>query len=331
MSSPLNIITLFSGFGTQEIAIRKVLNNHNRTSNLVYYCEINDRISKCFSLLHDEPTSKNLGDITLIDTTSLDVDCEIDIVVSSFPCQSFSIAGKKQGFEDTTRGNLYDTAYQLISKVRPKVVIYENVKGILNRKYGAVEKITNSMESIGYSCFHKVLNARDYGIPQNRCRWFMVCIRKDICTKPFEFPLEKPLTLSVKDFVVDGEKRSCSKDMEPYFDSKFHKYSRSKIGLVKVFDGVQEGHFNSGFTTHRIYSIDGIAPTFTTSNDCHFLELKGKLHTRERFLLMGCSNEDYDTLIDNGISTRLIDFMTGNAIVVNVFESLFESVLPYLS
>ena len=99
---------------------------------------------------------------------------DIDVVISSFPCQSFSIAGKKKGFEDEKNGSLYDHQYKLIKKVKPKIVIYENVKNITNKKFGAIEKITDSMEKLGYTCFHKVLNSLDFGMPQNRERWFMV-------------------------------------------------------------------------------------------------------------------------------------------------------------
>lgn len=323
-----NIITLFSGIGTQEMAMKRVLDKDNVHLHLVNFCEFNPRISKCFCILHNTFEEKNLGDITKLNVDEYETKEEIDLIVSSFPCQSFSIAGKKQGFKDKTKGNLYDMGFRLIEKVRPRVVIYENVKGILHPRHNAIEKITSSMESIGYTCKHKVLNAIDYGIPQNRERWFMVCIRNDIeGHDTFTFPPKVELTRKVEDFIDKTiTTRACTKAMTPYFDPQYHHKFKSVRGLMKVYDGISSKHFTTGFTTCRIYSIKGVSPTFTTSNDCHFMELGGKLDAKERFLLMGCSEKDYNTLIEHKISKRLIDFISGNAIVVDVFEHLFQQV-----
>jgi len=327
----LKVITLFSGVGMQEKGLEKITEYE-----LINYSEFVSKISDCFCILHNETKEKNLGDITKLDIEQWynklsKTDRKIDVIISSFPCQSFSIAGKKEGFEDKSKGNLYDEGLKLIMKIKPKIVIYENVKNITSSKFNAIEKITESM--VGYKCYHKILNSIHYGIPQNRERWFMVCVRNDIHKTNFEFPEQIKLEKKVKDFVdQENTDRTCDSSMKKYFDPKYKKNYASRNELIKVFDGVSEGYFNSGFTGHRIYSIEGSSPTFTTSNDIHFYELKGRLTAKERMLLMGLTEEDYNKLKDNNISDSLIHKICGNGIVVTVFEHLFKNIYDmYLS
>lgn len=322
----MNIITLFSGIGFQERAIQNLKISHN----IIYWAEYKKSIARCFEVLHNPSPNTNLKDVTKIDTSKLVLPkTGIDIVISSFPCQSFSNAGKQKGFEDEKNGNLFYAGLKLINFVRPKVVIYENVKNITAEKFDAIHKITGEMDKSGYVCFHQILNSKDYGIPQNRERWFMVCIRKDLGISNFEFPKPIPLKKCVGDYLEKKDvKRSISNDMKQYLENieEYKSDFKSRNGLIKVFDGVGQNYFKSGFTTHRIYSVKGVCPTFTTSNDCHFMEIKGKLTAKERFMLMGMKSRDYDLLKDKGVSDRTIDFVSGNGIVVDVFQNLFREI-----
>ena len=326
----MKFITLFSGIGMQEEGMKRVCPD----IELVNFCEYDKNIAKCFELVHNEPSSKNLGDITKLNMEEYYEkikDEKIDLIISSFPCQSFSIAGKKKGFECPKNGNLFDKSYEMISLLLPKVVIFENVKNITSKKFNAIEIITKKMSDIGYKCFHQILNGIDYGIPQNRERWFMVCI-KDYKGE-FQFPLPIPLEKSIKDYIEEGDiKRYKDKRLEPYFNQESIKEYKSTRGLKKLFDGTTQfpDIFKGGFTMSRIYSINGNTPTFTTSNDTHFMELEGKLTSKERWRLMGLSDESYKILKDNNISDRLIHKICGNGIIVNVFEHLFRKVEPFL-
>lgn len=326
----MKVITLFSGIGMQEEGIKKNFPNYK----LINFCEYDVKISKCFELIHNEPSSKNLGDITKLNIDEYykklekEENTDIDVLISSFPCQSFSIAGKKKGFECPKNGNLFDKSYEMIEKILPKIVIFENVKNITSKKFNAIEKITEKMKRIGYKCSHKILNGKDYGIPQNRERWFMVCIRD--YQGQFQFPPPIHLETSVKDFLqINYKNRQVSKKLEPYFQDKYKKNYGSKNGLIKLFDGCSQypETFTGGFTGSRIYSIDGCSPTFTTANDCHFWEIKGKLNSRERWRLMGLDDKNFDILKKNKISDSLIHKICGNGIIVNVFEHLFKSVM----
>jgi DNA-cytosine methyltransferase len=329
----MKLITLFSGVGMQEQGIIDL----NIPYELINYCEYDSKIANCFNIIHNVDNSKNIGDITKLDVNKYytqlkkEKNTDIDVITSSFPCQSFSIAGKKKGFEDEKNGSLYDYQYKLIKKIKPKIVIYENVKNITNSKFGAVEKITNSMEQIGYTCFHKVLNSLNFGIPQNRERWFMVCIKDyETFENEFNFPQHLELNTCVKDYIIENDNRSCCSSMKSYFEEEFKKTYRSSRGMKKVFDGVEQKYFKSGFTTHRIYSIEGISPTFTTSNDCHFYELKGKLSSKERWGLMGMKDNDHTKLVNEGVAEGLINKICGNGIVVDVFRELFREVNKFL-
>ncbi len=329
----MKLITLFSGVGMQEQGIQQLGIDYD----LISYCEYDPKIANCFNIIHNTDDSLNIGDITKLNIKSYytklkkNKNTDIDVIISSFPCQSFSIAGKKKGFGDEKNGNLYDHQYKLIKKIKPKIVIYENVRNITSRKFNAVEKITNSMNQLGYTCFHKILNSVDYGIPQSRARWFMVCIKDyDSYNQEFKFPEKLPLTTCIKDYIIENEDRSCSTGMKPYFKEEFKKDFKSSRGMKKVFDGHTQKFFKNGYTNHRIYSIGGVAPTFTTANDCHFYELEGKLTSKERWRLMGLKDEDHTKLVDGGVSECLINKICGNGIVVDVFRELFREVNKFL-
>lgn len=130
---------------------------------------------------------------------------EVDLFVGGSPCQSFSLVGKQRGLEDT-RGTLFYEYARLVQEIRPKVFIYENVKAILSNDDGRTwETICQVFTDLDYSWSYQVLNARDYGIPQNRERIFVVGFRNDLTLeKKFEFPKPIKLKTTMKDFLLDN-------------------------------------------------------------------------------------------------------------------------------
>lgn len=130
---------------------------------------------------------------------------KVDLFVGGSPCQSFSLVGKQRGLEDT-RGTLFYEYARLIKEIQPKVFIYENVKAILTNDEGRTwETITQVFTDLNYQWSYKVLNAKDYGIPQNRERVFVVGFRKDLNLESnFEFPQSKKLETTMKDFLMDN-------------------------------------------------------------------------------------------------------------------------------
>lgn len=130
---------------------------------------------------------------------------EVDLFVGGSPCQSFSLVGKQRGLEDT-RGTLFYEYARLVSEIKPKVFIYENVKALLSNDNGKTWEIMKKVfTDLNYTWDIKVLNAKDYGIPQNRERIFVVGFRNDIKLKQkFEYPIKRELEKKLQDFLIDN-------------------------------------------------------------------------------------------------------------------------------
>ena len=172
----------------------------------VNYCEIDPYASKAYSQIHDIPEGKNLHDVREINPLLLD---NINLVTFGFPCQDISAAGKQRGFEDKdgnrTRSGLFFEALRIIEETRPLYAIAENVKALTSKKFEKEFKtVLDSLDAAGYNNYWAVLNAKDYGIPQNRERVFIVSIRKDIDNGGFKFPEKMPLNIRVKDILENS-------------------------------------------------------------------------------------------------------------------------------
>ena len=176
----IKYFSLFSGIG----AFEKALVNQEIPFELVGYSEIDKYASKSYSQIHGVPELMNYGDITKIDETKLP---EIDFITYGFPCQDISVAGKQKGFlnEDgtKTRSGLFFDALRIIEHTQPKVAIAENVKNLVGNKFKEqFEIVLESLEDAGYNNYWKVLNAKDYGIPQNRERESLLSVSERMLT-----------------------------------------------------------------------------------------------------------------------------------------------------
>ena len=250
----MKVLSLFSGIG----AFEKALDVLKIPYELVGYCEIDKYASKSYSAIHDVPETMNLGDITKIDEKALPKD--IDLITYGFPCQDISLAGKQKGLfnEDgsQTRSGLFFEALRIIEETQPKVAIAENVKNLTGKKFKEQFQIVlNSLEEAGYNNYWQVLNAKDYGIPQNRERVFIVSVRKDIDTGSFEFPESFPLELRLKDMLEDVV------DEKYYLDSKFESITKINENY-SIMNGGIIGKMHD--ISRRAYSENATAPTIPT-------------------------------------------------------------------
>jgi DNA (cytosine-5)-methyltransferase 1 len=130
------------------------------------------------------------GDITKIKEQDIP---EFDICLAGFPCQAFSMAGRHQGFDDNYKGNCRGTLFLDVARIcdyhKPKVIFCENVKGLTIHDKGRTYKIIRkTFDDLGYTVFDKILNSKDFGVPQNRERIYLVAFRNDIAPKEFIFP-----------------------------------------------------------------------------------------------------------------------------------------------
>lgn len=202
VGNKVRFLSLFSGIG----AFEKALDNIGVEYDLVGFSEIDKYAVKSYCAIHGVDESMNLGDITKI--SEEDLPKNIDLITYGFPCQDISLAGKQKGMfnEDgtQTRSGLFFEALRIIEAAKPRIAIAENVKNLTGKKFKEqFEIVLNSLEAAGYNNYWKVLNAKDFGIPQNRERVFIVSIRKDIDDGKFVFPEAVPLELRLKDMLED--------------------------------------------------------------------------------------------------------------------------------
>lgn len=197
----LRVLSLFSGIGAFEVA----LNEESIDWELDHYCEIDKYACKSYNMIHGTTDEDNLKDVTNVDYSKIG---EVDLVTYGFPCQDISLAGQQKGFVDEygniTRSGLFFNAADVILHTKPKFAIFENVKNLTSKKFKAeFETVLSTLYELGYNTYWKVLNAKDYGIPQNRERVFGISIRNDI-DHGFEFPEKIELGLRLKDMLEDN-------------------------------------------------------------------------------------------------------------------------------
>lgn len=250
----IKILSLFSGLGAFEKALERQKIKHE----VVNYCEIDKYASKAYSLLHNIPESMNLGDITKVDTDKLS---EFDLMTWGFPCQDISIAGNQKGIiEGETRSGLYYEGYRILKAKMPKYSIIENVKALVCKKFKAdFDRILSDIEDLGYNNYWQVLNAKDYGIPQNRERVFLISIRKDVDDGSFEFAKGFDNGIRLKDL------------LESEVDEKYYisQEKTDKLLLQLKDKEIGEGSLlqerNGTFGEIDVHSPNGISPAITST------------------------------------------------------------------
>lgn len=160
---------MFAGYGGASFALKKAGIEHE----VVGFSEIDKYADKCWKQNHGDV--KNWGDCTKINPEELP---DFDLLTGGFPCQSFSIAGKGLGEQDT-RGTLFHEIIRIAEAKKPKYMLLESVKGLTFKKHkDTFNKILSELDRVGYYVYWKVLNTKDYGVPQNRERVWFVCFHK---------------------------------------------------------------------------------------------------------------------------------------------------------
>ena len=218
----IKVNELFSGIG----AFRKALERLNIPHEIVGISEIDKYAIKSYEAIYG--ATRNYGDISKVD--KLDY---ADLWTYGFPCQDISVVGQQKGIikGETRSGLLYEVQRLLttsaIDNELPKYLILENVKNLVGKRFKAdFDSWLDWLDGIGYNNYWQVLNAKDYGIPQNRERVFVVSIRKDI-DKGFSFPQPVPLNTTMADFLEDEV------DEKYYISDTYIKYAESSTAEQK--------------------------------------------------------------------------------------------------
>ena len=166
----MKFLDLFSGIG----GFRLGLEQHGH--ECVGFCEIDKYARQSYKAIHNTEGELEYHDITTVtDDQWRELKGTVDIIAGGFPCQAFSIAGKRQGFEDETRGTLFFEIMRAAKQIQPPILFLENVKGLLNHDKGRTFRIIlQAMDELGYDAEWQVLNSKDFGVPQNRERVFII-------------------------------------------------------------------------------------------------------------------------------------------------------------
>jgi DNA (cytosine-5)-methyltransferase 1 len=194
----MKVFEAFAGYGGWSLGFKKAGIKHE----VIGFSEVDKYAIQVYTETHGN--IPNFGDITKIHIGSLP---DFDVLCASPPCQSFSIAGKGEGANDTKgRGRLFEHTIEIMRVKQPRVAIFENVKGLVSKRhFEYFLTLTRSMMHAGYQIYWKVLNTKEHGLPQNRERVFIVCFRNDIYNfGEFKFPEKEPLTLFLKDILEDN-------------------------------------------------------------------------------------------------------------------------------
>ncbi len=313
--NPLRLIELFAGIGSQTQALTNIGIAHK----VVAISEIDKYAIQSYEAMHG--IANNLGDIRKIEELQ-----DADLWTYSFPCQDISVAGKGAGIKEGTRSGLLFEVERLLRVASekgtlPKYLLLENVKNLVSKKFKAdFDKWLDFLSELGYTNYWKVLNAKDYGIPQNRERVFCVSIRGE--HKPFVFPKPKELTIRLRDMIdemVDEKFYLKESTIRSILRSTFN----SRRDSIRPGDGlantllardwrgpqcVQVGEVVGGKwekmheISKRVYEPNGIAPTVHCQQGGN-TELK----IAEDFVLGGL--QKHQTPRTDGISPTLTEAM----------------------
>jgi DNA (cytosine-5)-methyltransferase 1 len=210
----LKAIDLFAGIGGIRLGFERAFGDN---IDFVFASEIDKYARETYyANFGDEPK----GDITQIDEKNIP---PFDILLAGFPCQAFSVAGHRKGFEDT-RGTLFFDVMRIAAHHKPKVIFLENVKGLVGHDKGKTFKvILETLKELGYSVNYQILNAKDFGVPQNRERIYIVCFLEDDTT--FEFPEQVKLNKKIQDCLEE-------KVEEKYYYKNKPMYEKIKDEII---------------------------------------------------------------------------------------------------
>ena len=317
---PLKIGTDCSGIEAPIIAFKKL----NIPFEHIFSCDYDKHVR--YAISQNYSPQIIFEDITTRKHESVPY---VDFYFCGFPCQSFSSAGKKEGFNDP-RGTIFFHCHKYISLKKPNVFVLENVKGLVNHDKGNTFKVIKKMcnELDDYIIYHKVLNSLNFNIPQNRERIFIIGIKKNLIKNDFDFPpnnTNKPHITSILE--------STSKE------SKFNNLTNWEIKNLQHFIdkfnqknppvNIEESYYilDIGASQKFASIMHNISPCLKASRSNYYItNLQRKLSPRECLRLQGIPDSLFKQVCSNNQTYK----QAGNSITVNVLEALIKSIFHTL-
>ncbi len=287
----MKVGTDFSGIGSPEQALKNLGIKHD----VIFACDVDKYAKQTYLANHscqtfyDDITTRNHAEVP-----------QLDLYIAGFPCQAFSLAGKRQGFDDV-RGTLFFNVAEFIKTNQPKAFILENVKGLLSHDSGKTFQTITSIlsdnggtingqtsipfynDGLGYHIYYQVLNTKDHGIPQNRERIFIVGFKE---LRGYRFPLPERLELKLKDLLEDDVdkkywlsdekskgllrykkeiKKSIKQEISTTIDASYYKGFGVRSGNCRQIVNVGNVNPSGRGMNGNVYSENGISPTLSTN------------------------------------------------------------------
>lgn len=288
----------------------------------VAHSEIDIITNKTYRLFFGEE-EKNYGDLMCIDTTTLP---NFDVLIGGFPCQTFSIVGKREGFADSRGQIIYGLIRILVEKDVPYFIL-ENVKGLVNHNKGETLKaILEELSNVGYYVDCRVLNSEDYGVPQLRERIYFVGIKKDLMKKSFQWPRPTPMP-NIRDYLIDTDNDVLDKDNPTWQKYLNNKYNKGRFDLEEL---LKEDYLVLDWRQSDLRLYRGKTPTLRTGRHGILYVKDGKLRKLsgyEGLLLQGFPKELADKAKNAKINNNKLLSQAGNAMTVSVISAIGRSLL----
>lgn len=335
----MRYLSLFSGIGGFELGIQQAYeaNNHKQTTSIeqdregwdgatndgsvllhrgsdaplcIGYSEIDKYAIQIYQ--KHFPEHKNYGDITKIDPKDLP---DFDLLVGGFPCQAFSIAGKRKGFDDT-RGTLFFEIARILRDKQPRLLLLENVKGLLSHDNGQTfSTIISTLDELGYDLQWQVLNSKNFGVPQNRERVFIVGHLRGT-SRPKVFPIR------------EGEQESDGalglqsvRQVAGALRATDYKGTHNNIREIIQLN-------NPVHSNNRVYGAGGISPTLNTAQGGNRQPKIEAEYRIRRLTPTECERlQGFPDGWTEGVSDTQRYKTLGNAVTVNVIREIINSLI----
>jgi len=332
MNRTYKTVDLFAGIGGIRLGFEQAFKERIET---VFVSEWDKHAQKTYKANFPEP-EKIAGDITNIKEAEIP---GFDICLAGFPCQAFSLAGKREGFADSYKGTCRGTLFLDVARIcehhRPKVIFCENVKGLVNHDRGRTLKIIlKTFQDLGYSVHFEVLNSKNFGVPQNRERIYIVAFREDIAPKNFEFPKTTDTTKTIKSILEKNPVEAKYYLSETYLETlrkhrARHEAKGNGFGYeIREWDSIAGAVVCGGMGRERNLLIDkrqkNLIPTTHIKGNINTEHVR-KMTPREWARLQGFPDTYKLPLADTHLYRQL-----GNSVTVNVIKEISSKILKVL-
>lgn len=332
INQPLRVIDLFAGIGGIRLGFDQAFGQDTDT---IFVSEWDGNAAKTY--IENFSSDHVRGDITAIQADEVP---PFDICLAGFPCQAFSLAGSRKGFSDDykgkARGTLFFDVVRICEHHQPKVIFCENVKGLtIHDKGRTFSVIEGALEQLGYTVFSHVLNSRDFGVPQNRERIYVVAFRNDIAPQEFEFPKTEGVKTVIGDILEDAPIPSKYYLSDTYMATlrahrKRHEEAGNGFGyVVRELNDTAGAIVCGGMGRERNLIVDhrqhSMIPTTKIRGEINAEDVR-KMTPREWARLQGYPDSFKLTLADTHLYKQL-----GNSVTVPVIKAIATKIKQVLN